>query len=113
MTRTLNPETRQTAIARVMGASVLALTLLLGAKAALAETACASDEALSKQLEHRYAESPIARGLASSGKLLQVFASEDGGSWTVVITQPDGMSCVTASGRFWQTVTKKVLGPEA
>ena len=35
-------------------------------------------------------EVPVARGLASDGKLLPVFASEDGISWTVMLAAGRG-----------------------
>ena len=113
MMRIFSPETPRTAMLRVFGASSLTLALLFGIKVALAEPACASHEAVSKQLEQRHAEVPVAMALADSGKLLQVFARADGDSWTMVLTQPDGTSCVAASGRYWQPVTAKPLGPEA
>ena len=47
---------------RVFGASLLALALPLGANTARADSACASHEAVSNQLEQRYAEVPIAMG---------------------------------------------------
>jgi hypothetical protein len=31
----------------------------------------------------------------------------------VVLTRPDGVSCIAASGRYWQAVVGKTLGPEA
>jgi hypothetical protein len=111
--RILVLETLRAAIVPVSGAIFLGLSVLLYANAALAAPVCASDEAVSKELESRYGEVPVARGLASDGKLLQVFASEDGISWTVVLTRPDGVSCIAATGRFWQTVAEKKLGPEA
>lgn len=113
MIRPLILETLRAALLRASGGMFLGLSVLLGADAALAAPACASHEALSKQLEQRYAEVPIAMGLASSGKVIQVFASADGASWTVVLTHPDGTSCIAAAGRYWQTVTAKALGPEA
>lgn len=113
MIPTFSLETPGTLVLRVFGAGLLALTLLLAASAARAEPACASHEAVSKQLEQRHAEVPIAMGLANSGKLVQVFASADGVSWTVVLTEPDGTSCIAAAGRYWQPVTAKALGPEA
>jgi hypothetical protein len=112
MTRSIILGNARAAVVRVLGAT-LGLSMLLGANAALGAPPCASDEAVSKRLESGYGELPIARGLASDGKLLQVFASEDGLSWTVVLTRPDGVSCIAASGRYWQPVTGKALGPEA
>jgi hypothetical protein len=111
--RILVLQTLRAAIVPVSGAIFFGLSVLLYANAALAAPVCASDEAVSKELESRYGEVPVARGLASDGKLLQVFASEDGISWTVVLTRPDGVSCIAATGRYWQTVAEKKLGPEA
>ena len=113
MRPTFSRATARAAMLRALGASSLTLALLFGVKVARAEPPCASHEAVSKQLEQRHAEVPVAMGLAASGKLLQVFASADGASWTVVLIEPDGTSCIAASGQYWQTVTEKNLGPEA
>lgn len=91
----------------LLGITAVALTLMLGAAPVAAAGACAAHEAVAKQLEHRYAEAPVARGLAQSGKLLQVFSAKDGQTWTVVMIRPDGISCIVATGRFWQEVTPK------
>lgn len=72
MFRILGLETLRAAIVPVSGAIFLGLSALLYANAALAAPVCASDEAVSKELESRYGEVPVARGLASDGKLLQV-----------------------------------------
>jgi hypothetical protein len=86
----------------VVAASFVAPLLLIGANAALAEPACTSYDTMSEVLARQYAEIPVAAGLAHTGKLLQVFAAKDGSSWTVVLTRPDGVSCIVAAGRYWQ-----------
>jgi len=101
MTRTSNARSR-----RALGGSLVALALLLGAGTASAQ-ACATFDTMSKQLEQRYAEAPVGGGLAQTGKLLQVFAAKDGSSWTVILTRPDGISCIVAAGRQWYTVARK------
>lgn len=107
-------ETPRTAMIRVFGVVLATLALLLAANAASARTAaCATHEKMSEQLERKNTEIPVALGLAHSGQLVQVFASEDGATWTVVLTRPDGTSCIAAAGRYWQTVSEKKLGPEA
>ena len=107
-------EITETAFLRALGTSVLTLALLLGAKAAVAEEArCTAHAEITKQLEQRYAEAPVSLGLSSAGRLVQVFSTEDGATWTLVLTQPDGTSCVVGSGRYWQTATPRKLGPEA
>jgi hypothetical protein len=95
---------------RALSGSLVALALLLGAGTASAQ-ACAAFDTMSKQLEQRYAEVPVAGGLAQTGKLLQVFAAKDGSTWTVILTRPDGMSCIVAAGRHWWTMVPK-SGPQ-
>jgi hypothetical protein len=91
----------------IVAASLVALWLLIGTNAAFAAPACTSYDTMSELLAREYAEIPVAGGLAHTGKLLQVFAAKDGSSWTVVLTRPDGMSCIVAAGRYWQTETPK------
>ena len=55
-------------------------------------------------LRQNYAEAPIALGLANNGGVIEVLASPDGKSWTILITSPDGMICPLASGVGWETV---------
>jgi hypothetical protein len=86
----------------IIFASLVALWLSIGANAAFAAPACTSYDTMSELLAREYAENPVAAGLAHTGKLLQVFAAKDGSSWTVVLTRPDGVSCIVAAGRYWQ-----------
>lgn len=114
MLKTSTTETPATAVLRVFAGSAVALGVLLAAKAAVAEEPrCTTHEKITRQLEQRYAEVPVSLGLSSAGKLVQVFSTEDGATWTLVLTQPDGTSCVVGAGRYWQTATPKPLGPEA
>lgn len=52
-------------------------------------------------LSKNYDEAPVAMGLTSSGRVLEVVASENG-SWTIIVTMPNGVSCGIASGESWQ-----------
>ena len=63
---------------------------------------CASHSELTALLE-KHGESQVAAGLTSGGGLLEVFATEDGSTFTIVITTPHGTSCVVESGRDWDT----------
>ena len=109
MNRTTTVETPRRSL---LLASLVGAALLFGANTADAARTCAPHDKISKQLENRYAEQPVGGGLAQSGQLLQVFAAKDGESWTVVLTRPDGVSCVVASGRYWQALSPKVEGPQ-
>jgi hypothetical protein len=59
---------------------------------------------IARQLSARYEEAPIAFGLQSNGNLLQIYASSETSTWTVVSTSPSGTSCIVAAGRRWQSL---------
>ena len=62
-------------------------------------------------LRERFAEIPSFIGLVENGAVLEVFTSNDGATWTIVVTKPDGMSSVVAAGEFWESVKTFVGQP--
>ncbi len=101
-------------IVRIFGAVGLALTLMMAAATltnpANAQTVCLAHGDLVKQLSTRYAEEPMGIGLANDGTVMQLFASKDGNTWTLVRTLPDGTSCLMAGGEAWADVPTPVAG---
>ena len=69
-----------------------------------AQPAIAPNENVVKVLRDRYAETPAFIGLARTGVIVEVFTSEKGETWTIVVTRPDGMSQVVAAGKLWEKV---------
>ena len=66
-----------------------------------------------KHLRANYDESPVAMGLTAGGGLLEVIVSETG-TWTIIVTTPNGISCGVATGEGWESVSKVVAdGPRA
>ncbi len=83
---------------------VLTLLLFIALGTAQAEQLCLPREDAVAQLGARFDERVIGRGLAASGEaMVELFVSE-AGSWTVVLTDTAGLSCVVASGDDWSTV---------
>ncbi len=54
-----------------------------------------------EQLAARYTEAPTALGLTSDGAVIELFTTGDGATWTIVITLPNGLSRVVATGESW------------
>ncbi len=75
--------------------------------------ACHSHAALAAMLNQKYSEAPSAVGVQANGHLVEVFASNDGTSWTIVVTRPDGWSCIVAVGENWETLPNPVTRPLA
>ena len=80
-------------------------TLMAATAPASAQQACGPREQLVKLLASQYKEDPVGMGLSQPGQVLEVFASSNG-SWTMVMTMPDGKACMIAAGDNWEMVTK-------
>jgi hypothetical protein len=85
-------------------AALAALTAVATSPAS-AQSACGPREQLVKLLADQYKEDPVGMGLSQPGQVLEVFASSNG-SWTMVMTMPDGKACMIAAGDNWEMVTK-------
>ena len=83
------------------------LTLLATAGLAAAQQSytmiCGQRAQVVAQLETRYGESVRSIGLATQNRIVEVFASDETGSWTITVTTADGMTCLMASGQHFET----------
>ncbi len=68
-----------------------------------AATVCSTRTNFLDELSSQHRENPIAMGLAANGSVLEVLASKDG-TWTILITSPNGTSCVVAVGDSWEAL---------
>ena len=94
---------------------VALLVTALAAFPAMAQeqSACVKRSDFLKHLSANYDEAPIAMGLTSTGRVLEVVVSETG-SWTIIVTLPSGISCGVASGVSWESLgSKPTKGPKA
>ena len=80
----------------------LAAPAVSAAGPAIAQQACLAHEAAEKELEKQFDEKVVGRGLANSGKAMFELFVSDKGTWTVMVSEPNGRSCVLASGESWQ-----------
>lgn len=92
---------------------VLALVggALLASPAAAQQLQCSQRAVVLTALSDKYAEKPVAMGLASNGGVLEVLSDGEGSTWTIIVTMPNGVSCMVAAGENWELVQQKALGP--
>ncbi len=57
-------------------------------------------------LAQKYQEVPVAIGVTNRGGLVEVLTTGDGKTWTIIISTPDGQSCLVAAGEGWRAVPK-------
>ena len=67
-----------------------------------AQMVCGQRDKIIQQLESKYGETRRSVGLQQGRGLVEVFASEETGSWTILVTDPRGMSCLMAAGEAFQ-----------
>lgn len=94
--------------------------LLLAAGCVLAMTAsaqgqgppgtCIPRDHLLTWLRENFGEVPVGFGL-TEGKMLELLASKDGASWTIILTWPNGTSCMMSGGESWRTLPQAPEDP--
>ena len=55
-------------------------------------------------LAQKYKEAPVAIGVTTSGGMVEVLTSGDGGTWTIILSNPNGTSCLVAAGEGWRAL---------
>jgi hypothetical protein len=84
-------------------AAALALIAPLSALPAAAETPiCGARQTIVEALARQYGEAKRAVGLHNRGALVELWTSADTGSWTLLLTRPDGVTCAMAAGESWR-----------
>lgn len=86
---------------RLFLASVL---VSLAPVSALAGANCAPRDQVVDRLQAKYTERLKGGGLQNADTLLEIWASDATGSFTILVTHANGMSCVVSSGQNWNSV---------
>jgi hypothetical protein len=95
----------------------LALAALTFAAPALADgpsgPVCDARKEVLGHLSGKYSENPVALGLATNGGVVELLTANDGKTWTIVITLPNGQTCLVAAGENWENKPRAALGIES
>ena len=75
-----------------------------GGAEAGAQQSCVVRNAAVEQLGKKFGEAVTARGLTQNGKAMIELLVSDSGSWTVLVSDPTGQSCIIATGEDWHHV---------
>jgi hypothetical protein len=87
--------------------STLSFSAALPAKA---QEQCAPRDKVVKVLNAKYQESQRALGLINEKAMMEVYISP-AGTWTMVVTNDAGLTCVLAAGEAWDEMPAKAFGP--
>lgn len=87
--------------------TALVCSALLCATTASAQSRNCADHALIvERLASGYGESRQSIGIGADNTVVEVFASLETGTWTIVITRAGGPSCLVASGGAFQVIAE-------
>ncbi len=65
---------------------------------------CAPRAAVLSALADKYNEARRGIGMAGSVVVMELFSNAETGTWTIIATRPDGISCLVASGTEFEAV---------
>lgn len=91
-------------------AALTAVGLISQSATAVTETQiCGSRQDIVEQLGMQFAETQKAVGLLGEDAMIEIFVS-DQGSWTILTTDVNGISCMMAAGEAWDDTFVKAVG---
>ena len=67
---------------------------------------CGPREVVVDRLAHGYGEARQSMGLGANNSVVEVFASEETGSWTITVTSVNGLTCLVASGQSFEELAE-------
>jgi hypothetical protein len=96
-----------------MNQTMLALSLGLGGMIAASNIAfgapqCDTRDRVTTLLAERYGETRRSVGIAGEAAVMELYAADATGTWSVTMTLPDGRMCLMASGSGYEAVTEQL-----
>ena len=91
----------------------LGAVLTIVASTASAAPQCNDRDNVLDLLKNQYSEAQDAIGVANNGGLVEVLSTGDGDTWSIIITTPNGTSCLVAAGEGWRVFEQLAMEPEA
>lgn len=89
----------------------LGLMVLAADRVVAQSSNCAPRATVIERLTEKYGETRRSIGLGSNNVVVEVYASDASGSWTIIATLHNGMSCLVAAGQSFEAMVDVL--PEA
>ena len=90
--------------------SLFATTLVLvlaAAPDAAAQSRCGAREKIVAHLATKYGEQQRSVGIQGRGEVIEIYTNPESGTWTIILTNARGLSCLMAAGEAFQQLTPK------
>jgi hypothetical protein len=75
------------------------------------QSQCAPRDRVVAVLGETYGETRRSAGLAGNSTVMELYASDMSGTWTITVTLPSGLTCLVASGGNFQAEAPSAATP--
>lgn len=89
------------------------IPLFTAANAQTQPSRCGLHTSIVDTLNKKYGETAHGIGLVSDQGVMQVFVSQEKGTWTILMTNAQGKACLLAAGKGWEDLKQKVKDENA
>lgn len=90
----------------------IGLCIMAMAASQVQAQSCGPRDDVVKRLTETYGETRRGIGIARQGAVMELYASDLSGSWTITVTLPDGRTCLVATGQAYEDMAE-ALPPNA
>ena len=87
--------------------ALTAATLLTVTPAQAQQTRnCGPRDLVLTRLAEGFGETRQSMGLGANNAVIEVYASDESGTWTILVTSPNGTACLVASGQAFEALAE-------
>lgn len=94
---------------RTLAVTALGCGVVFASTAAQAEMLCGERQQIVDELKKTWQEDRTAIGLSNNGGVLEVYSSEEG-TWTLLLTMPEGQTCMIGAGEHFEITEIALVG---
>ena len=106
MDRRIGPAVRKDFEMMRFVTGLTAFLSICAASGASAEPNCGPRAAVIAHLGDNFGESRQSIGMGQEGRVIEVFASLETGTWTITVTLPNGTTCLVAAGDAFEMLAE-------
>ncbi len=92
--------------------TLAAFVFVFSVTSANAQAVCGERAKFIETLAKQHQEAPTSIGMTSNGQIIEVLTSAKG-TWSILITSPQGKTCLVATGDAWESMERVAMGPNA
>ncbi len=97
---------------RIASLAIVGLAIFATNPASAQNMLCGQREMVVNELTGRYGEQVRGMGLAHQNRIVEVYVSEETGTWTITVTSPNGTTCLMAAGQHFSTMEPQPGGED-